>query len=86
MIVEVDNYKINYETEGVGEDLVILHGWGYDITLLNNLKNALKDSYRVTLIDLLGHGGSPEPQTPITVYDYAEFIFNLSKVFSTISA
>lgn len=71
MIVEVENYKINYETVGTGEDLVILHGWGYDITLLENLKNALKDSFRVTLIDLLGHGGSPEPQIPITVYDYA---------------
>jgi len=74
LIVEVDNYKINYETEGVGEDLVILHGWGYDITLLNNLKNALKDSYRVTLIDLSGHGKSPEPTTPITVYDYADIV------------
>ena len=74
MIVEVDNYKVNYETEGNGEDLVILHGWGYDITLLNNLKNALKENYKVTLIDLLGHGGSPEPQTPITVYDYADIV------------
>lgn len=71
MTVEVDNYKINYETVGEGEDLVILHGWGYDITLLENLKNALKDSFRVTLIDLPGHGGSPEPKMPITVYDYA---------------
>ena len=74
MLIDVENYKINYIIEGDGEDVVILHGWGYDITLLEGLKNSLKDSYRVTLIDLPGHGGSKEPEKPITVYDYAETV------------
>lgn len=74
MIIDIDNLKINYITEGKGEDVVILHGWGYDITLLERLKNALSDTYRVTLIDLPGHGLSSEPETPITVYDYADIV------------
>ncbi len=74
MKIEIENYTINYETQGEGEDVVVLHGWGYDITLLERLKNALKDSYRVTLIDLPGHGGSKEPEKPITVYDYADIV------------
>jgi pimeloyl-ACP methyl ester carboxylesterase len=76
-LIESGNYKINYETEGEGRDVVILHGWGYDITLLERLKNALKDSYRVTLIDLPGHGKSSEPETPITVYDYADIVLDV---------
>lgn len=74
MKIEIENYTINYETQGEGEDVVVLHGWGYDITLLERLKNALSDSYRVTLIDLPGHGGSNEPEKPITVYDYADIV------------
>ena len=74
MKIEIENYTINYETQGEGEDVVVLHGWGYDITLLERLKNALSDSYRVTLIDLPGHGGSSEPEKPITVYDYADIV------------
>lgn len=74
MLIDVDNFKINYVTEGTGEDIVILHGWGYDITLLERLKNVLSESYRVTLIDLPGHGLSSEPENPITVYDYADIV------------
>ena len=66
MTVEVNGYKINYDTSGTGEDVVILHGWGYDITLLEGLKNSLNDKYRVTLIDLPGHGMSSEPERPVT--------------------
>lgn len=77
MILDIDNYKINYVNEGNGEDVVILHGWGYDITLLERLKNALSDSYRVTLIDMPGHGGSNEPEKPITVYDYADIVIKV---------
>ncbi len=74
MTVEVKGYKINYDTSGTGEDVVILHGWGYDITLLEGLKNSLNDKYRVTLIDLPGHGMSSEPERPVTVYDYSELV------------
>ena len=65
---------LNYGTEGEGEDLVILHGWGCDITLFESFKNNLKDKYRVTLIDLPGHGKSAEPETAYDVYEYAEAV------------
>ncbi len=77
MLIDIGNYKINCEQLGQGEDVLILHGWGYDISLLKNLAAALSDTYRVTLADMPGHGTSCEPSEPITVYDYADIVSEL---------
>lgn len=45
-------------TIGTGQDLVLLHGWGFNSELFNNLINKYKDQYRITVIDLPGHGRS----------------------------
>lgn len=74
MEITVNGLKINYRQFGQGEDLLILHGWGYGITLLEPFARILSNNYRVTLADMPGHGGSPEPSAPITVYDYAETV------------
>jgi pimeloyl-[acyl-carrier protein] methyl ester esterase len=43
---------------GLGENLVFLHGWGFNSDVFINLTNKYKDQYRITLIDLPGHGRS----------------------------
>ncbi len=45
-------------TQGLGADLVVLHGWGFNSELFNTLINDYKDQYRITKIDLPGHGRS----------------------------
>lgn len=47
------------ETTGAGPDLVLLHGWALHGGLFAPLAAALADRYRVTCIDLPGHGQSP---------------------------
>ena len=39
-------------TTGAGKDLVLLHGWGFNSDLFNNLINLYQDQYRITKIDL----------------------------------
>ena len=46
------------ETAGSGPDLVLLHGWGLHGGLFAPLAASLTDRYRVTCIDLPGHGRS----------------------------
>ncbi len=48
------------KTIGTGEDLVLLHGWGFNSELFNALVERYKDKYRITLIDLPGHGRSDD--------------------------
>ncbi len=45
---------------GNGKDIVLLHGWGMHSGIFRPLVEMLVDDYRVTLIDLPGHGLSAD--------------------------
>jgi pimeloyl-[acyl-carrier protein] methyl ester esterase len=47
-----------HHTRG-SEPLVLLHGWGLNLRVFDALADALATHYRVTAIDLPGHGRSP---------------------------
>ena len=51
--------KLSSETFGSGQELVMLHGWGMNSAVWRDFAQRLAQSYRVTLIDLPGHGLSP---------------------------
>lgn len=51
----MDLYK---ETTGIGPEIVLLHGWGLHGGVFETVANTLADHYRVTRIDLPGHGRS----------------------------
>ena len=55
--------KLYRETRGAGPDLVLLHGWGLNLAVWQSLSTALAAHYRVTLIDLPGHGASPAAES-----------------------
>jgi len=46
------------ETAGSGPDMVLLHGWGMNAGVWELLLPALRERYRVTVIELPGHGAS----------------------------
>ncbi len=48
------------KTVGNGPELVLLHGWGFNSELFNNLIIKHQDQYRITKIDLPGHGRSDD--------------------------
>ena len=49
---------INYKIIGAGENLVLLHGFGFCADIFNHLIDRYKDRYRIFAIDLPGHGRS----------------------------
>jgi pimeloyl-[acyl-carrier protein] methyl ester esterase len=51
--------KLEVEQLGSGQDLVMLHGWGMNSAVWHDFARQLARTYRVTLIDLPGHGRSP---------------------------
>ena len=54
--------KLHAETVGRGPALVLLHGWGLHSGIWAPLLPALAQSYRVTCVDLPGHGHSAPPR------------------------
>jgi len=47
------------QREGNGRDLVLLHGWGMNGDVWEGVVPALAENFRVTSVDLPGHGRSP---------------------------
>lgn len=77
MLIKVRNINVNYKQYGKGDDVVLLHGWGQNIQMMEPLGDYLKDKHRVTIIDLPGFGLSEEPDYAYTVYDYVQLLEEL---------
>jgi pimeloyl-[acyl-carrier protein] methyl ester esterase len=50
---------LHSERIGQGADLVLVHGWGMGSVVWGDLALRLAETFRVTLVDLPGHGASP---------------------------
>lgn len=69
--------KLFVEQVGQGPDLVLLHGWGIHSGIWSRLSNVLQHHYRITVIDLPGHGRSALINEP---YDVANVVEQLITV------
>ena len=56
--IRVDDIQLAYTDAGLGQPVVLLHGYPFNRTLWNEQVAALSNSYRVITPDLRGHGES----------------------------
>ncbi len=75
--MEIHNTKINYIQYGKGKDIVLLHGWGQNIEMMQFLGDPLSINYRITILDFPGFGKSEEPKEVWNITDYAEMLHEL---------
>lgn len=77
MTIKFKDVNVNYIQYGEGKDIILLHGWGQNIQMMNPLGDPLSKKYKVTILDFPGFGESEEPKNAWSIYDYAllvEFI------------
>lgn len=76
---KIKDVFVNYIRYGneEGDDVVLLHGWGQNIAMMQPIGNALQKEFNVTIVDLPGYGESEEPKYPWEVSDYVECIKEL---------
>ncbi len=80
--VNIKNLNINYICEGTGEEkIILLHGWGANITLFNSMIEVISKKYTVYAMDMPGFGKSEEPKEPWTVDDYVDFVIEFAEHF-----
>ena len=76
----IQGTEISYRIDGQGDSRVLLlHGWGCGIKLMQPVSDALSDVHRVLSVDLPGHGGSGRPPEPWGVPEYAACVEELMK-------
>lgn len=75
----IKDININYIDYGKKENraIVLLHGWGQNIKMMEGLGNQFIDTNRIIIVDLPGYGKSAEPKKVWTVDDYVLFLKEL---------
>ena len=74
MYITINNQQIYYQKLGEGRDLVIVHGWGQDVSSFWSVAEKLKDDFTLWLIDLPGFGRSELPKKDFTNQNYADVV------------
>lgn len=84
VIKKIDSITVNYIEEGEGEAIVLLHGWGANITLYAGIINVLEQGHRVIALDMPGFGKTSEPPEPWCVDDYVDFVMKFIESFGLV--
>lgn len=72
--IQVMYINIEYTQEGKGRDVLFLHGWGQNQTMMEPLYTHMADRFRVTNLDFPGFGKSALPPAPWGVDEYTQCI------------
>ena len=70
----INDRKVNLIQYGEGEnEVVLLHGWGQNIQMMDYIGQRLINSH-ITILDFPGFGDSEEPKESMNVQEYAEWL------------
>lgn len=73
-----DGVRIHFRDRGAGRPIVFIHGFGASLDTWRYLEEALKNNYRLILLDLKGHGYSDRPRDDrYALQDHAAIVLGL---------
>ena len=78
-INNVDVHYIEYGNEDKDKTVVLLHGWGQNIQMMQPVGDKLAKEYHILILDLPGFGESEEPKSIWRIHDYVEMVHQLLK-------
>jgi pimeloyl-ACP methyl ester carboxylesterase len=72
----INDVNVNYVDYGAkdGIPIVLLHGWGQNIQMMQGLGNNFQNTNRIIIIDLPGFGKSEEPKYAWSLDEYVSFL------------
>jgi len=73
--------RVHYTREGKGAPLLLLHGWGQNLSMMRFISDHFKSRFEVVNIDLPGFGESEEPPVSWDIQAYAQFLRQLLELF-----
>src|SRR5262245_20692603 len=75
--LKINEIKVRYRVAGVGEQILLLHGWGGSVESMGLVLDDFANHYAVFAIDFPGHGESDMPPTAWEVSDFAELVLGI---------
>lgn len=77
MKIIIDNCKIHYKISGLGNTIVLLHGFSESAKIWNKFTAKLSKQFQVITIDLPGHGKSETLKQDCTMEIMADIVKNV---------
>jgi len=72
MRIRAGDISLNYELQGKGKTLSLIHGMGNDLSVWEQQVPRWSEHYRVLAYDVRGHGQSDGPPGPYSIQQFAE--------------
>ena len=80
--IQLKEQKIHYSQSGEkGKAVILLHGWGQNISMMEPIEKHLASNFCVYNLDLPGFGGSEEPKEAWSIYDYEGMLEDFCAAF-----
>lgn len=74
LTIQINGHTIFYTVKGDGKPLLLIHGYGAGMWVWEKQIEALSQSYRIYVLDLIGHGFSDRPKVSYTPETYIHFL------------
>lgn len=78
--IKIKGLSFHYTVEGSGAPIILMHGWGCNLTTLESVEKVAKESHTVYNVDFPGFGSSEEPKDVWGVEEYTQVIEELVKI------
>lgn len=78
--VTIKDICFHYTVEGKGNPVILMHGWGCNLTTLASIEKVVAENHTVYNVDFPGFGKSQEPSDVWGVEEYTQVIEGLVKL------
>lgn len=78
--IKINGLNFHYTVEGSGSPVILMHGWGCNLTTLASVEKIAVENHTVYNVDFPGFGQSQEPSEVWGVEKYTQLIEELVKV------
>ena len=75
--LEINGVKFHYRVSGEGRPVVLMHGWGCNLTTVASIEAIAAEAHTVYNVDFPGFGESSEPPAVWGVEEYTRLIEEL---------
>lgn len=72
--IDINGQKLHYEQTGQGRPLILMHGWGCDLSTVRSIARTAALTHTVYNLDMPGFGQSPAPRDVWGVDDYTRMV------------
>ena len=77
--IQLSGLDFHYTVQGEGAPIILMHGWGCNLTTLQSVEKVALENHKVYNVDFPGFGESQEPSMVWGVEEYTQLIEQLVK-------